>query len=355
MVDISSQIGGADEAVLEGMNGGDAFVFEASEDGGYEQLEEAGLDGLETVMAMNELPVPGQEAQEAEDEDDEDEDEELDEDLDEDDDEDDEEEEDELEEAQPKSRRDKRIKRLVDQKNELQSQMAQMEASFSQRMENVLAQQQNQYNQQFQYMQEQNRLLSEQLQFLGADRKRKEYEELPEIERFKLDMEERAVKRIEPLYEEKFNSLQSEINELKAEKEATKKSLEKQKRLDNLENSARTVLTRDYPHITDPVQRQLLEDQLIGLSATYGRPPEQVSHLFERFAAAFGIEKSKKKKKTRNSTKQARKVLPKSPQLKGGSKGSQAQENTRPSWDVIQKHGYRDYHEWRNDGARLLT
>ncbi len=348
---------GAGDAIPEGFDGGDTIVFEHNDEGEYVpvQSSDAGLDGFETLLSLQDVPEPYREEDpdpnegnlDGDDLEDEDVlDDEPDEDLDEEDPEPE-------QQAKPQTRVQKRIKKAIDQRDAALRRMEELQSNYEQQLHAVMQQQQHTYNAQLQAAQEQNQILAEQLRILVDGRQSEQRENLPEIERFKLDLEERALKRAKKALDPEVQSVRQELAQLKQERQQDRERREQAQRFRSYDMDADAVLQAGYSHVTDPQQKQILKDLLISTAAAYGKLPSQVSHVFDRAVTAFGVER-KGKTKRKNPAVKARQQLPRSVRTKGGAQPTQGQGNPRPSWAALEASEFRDLHEWRNAGAPLL-
>ena len=273
------------------------------------------------------------------------------------DDEDENEEEEEApEEEAPKSRAQKRIQALVDEKKEYQARLEAQERQFQQQLQHqqaifeeqrrVAAHQEAMYRQQQEYQQRQIELLYAQEEEEFKKRDPVAYYEQQLVEKAYQKARSETSQEIEAL-KQQFESYQQGLQRQARE---AQEAAARQERFSYYEQDTHNTINELYPDAQDdPELFATMEETLIAMAAAHGKLPSQVATQFQKLANSLSSNhiKSKSKSKTKGQRIKSAKKLPGSSKRGSPAGASGSEAGPRPSYKALKAAGYNDFFEWR--------
>lgn len=257
---------------------------------------------------------------------------------------------DEAEEAPPveaKRGAQKRIKELVQQRNEVREQMSAMQAQYQQQMQQVQAQMQQQANAQQQALAQQNELLQRQLQMAEAKRQAEVEESLTPMEQLKRDIQRETLAQAQQGWQSQYQQLQGQFEAQQQAQQEAQVQAEKQARYQYYDNQSREVLkTQIFEGYEDTETKDIeapMQEMLLSYCAAFGLEPKDAAPRFKKLLDAHVNAKLKARSAVSGKKVAASRKVTKSAQPGRKPAGGTA----KPSWAELKEQGFEDYLEWQ--------
>ena len=245
---------------------------------------------------------------------------------------------------QPKGAQ-KRIKQLVDQRNEMRTQLAQTQAAFQAQMSQMQAQLAQAQEQSTNYARQQNGLLQKQLDMLSRKATDEQLDKMSPLERHDHELKMRVSSDLETKIHEALAPLKGQLDAERRARAQAEQQMEKQRRFshyNDLTKKARQeiLLNEVDPKAAEPLSEEA-EETLLAYAAAYGLEPNQAAPRLKKFldgyARAYINAKSAAAKA--QSTKQ---------QSVPGVARPTAPRGTKPRLTLaeIRKQGFTDFVEY---------